>query len=107
MNAYIGMTFDQRVGEIGFRPARAGEAIYFWSAGRGWGEIEFRGQTAILSVKGGELAVSRLRLPTLRGRVTIDGRPVQRDGDVVLLGERRTLRQGQHLVVGAERRGEA
>ena len=107
VNAYLGMTFDQRVGEIGFRPARAGQAVYFWSAGRGWGEIEFRGRTAILSVKGGELVVSRLRLPTLPGPATIDGRPVRRDGDVVLLGERRTLRQGQHLVVGAERRGEA
>ncbi len=107
VNAYLGMTFDQRVGEIGFRPARAGQAVYFWSAGRGWGEIEFRGRTAILSVKGGELVVSRLRLPTLPGPATIDGRPVRRDGDVVLLGERRTLRQGQYLVVGAERRGEA
>ena len=41
------------------------DAAYSWSAGRGRGEIEFRGATATLSVKGGELAVSRLRLPSL------------------------------------------
>jgi familyl 116 glycosyl hydrolase-like protein len=106
LNAYLGMTFDQRADEIGFHPARGGEAVYFWSAGRGWGEIEFRGGGAILSVKGGELVVSRLRLPTVPGPATIDGRPVRRDGDTILLDERRTLRQGQHLVVGAEMRGE-
>ena len=88
-------------------PRAPGDAVYFWSAGRGWGEIEFRGRSAILSVRGGELAVSRLRLPTLPGRVTIDGRPVERDGDVILLGERRVLRAGQHIVVGADERGEA
>jgi non-lysosomal glucosylceramidase len=107
LNAYIGLTFDQRADEVGFKPARAGDAVYFWSAGRGWGEIEFRGRSAILSVRGGELAVSRLRLPTLPGRVTIDARPVERDGDVILIGERRTLRPGQHIVVGADERGEA
>jgi non-lysosomal glucosylceramidase len=107
LNAYTGLTFDQRADEIGFKPARAGDAVYFWSAGRGWGEIEFRGRSAILSVRGGELAVSRLRLPTLPGRVTIDGRPVERDGEVILLGERRVLRPGQHIVVGADERGEA
>jgi non-lysosomal glucosylceramidase len=107
LNAYIGLTFDQRADEIGFSPARAGDAVYFWSAGRGWGEIEFSGRSAFLSVRGGELAVSRLRLPTLPGRVTIDGRPVGRDGEVVLLGERRMLRPGQQIVVGADERGEA
>ena len=56
----------------------------------------------MLSVKGGELAVSRLRLPTLPGRVTVDGQPVERDGDVVLLGGRRRLEPGERIVVGAD-----
>ena len=47
LNAFIGLTFDQRAGEIGFAPARAGDAVYFWSAGRGWGEIAFRGGSAV------------------------------------------------------------
>ena len=52
---------------IGFRPARSGDGVYFWSAGRGWGEVAFRSGTVVLTVKGGELAVSRIRLPTLPG----------------------------------------
>ena len=73
LNAYIGLSFDQRAGEIGFRPARSGDGCYFWSAGRGWGEIEFSGLTATIRVKGGELLISRLGLPTLPGHATIDG----------------------------------
>ncbi len=107
LNAYIGLSFDQRADEIGFAPARAGEGTYFWSAGRGWGEIEFRQRAAILSVKGGELAASRLRLPSLPGRVTVDGCPVERDGDVVLLGGRRRLGPGERIVIGADERGAA
>ena len=102
-----GLTFDQRIGEIGFKPARDGDAVYFWSAGRGWGEIEFRGATATLSVKGGELAVSRLRLPLLSGRAEIDGRPTLREGEVILLDGPRVLRAGERIVIGAGRRGGA
>ena len=43
VNAFLGLTFDQRKGEIGFHPAAAGDAVYFWSAGRGWGEIALPG----------------------------------------------------------------
>jgi uncharacterized protein (DUF608 family) len=103
LNTFIGLTFDQRVGEIGFAPARAGDAVYFWSAGQGWGEIAFRGAAATLTVEGGELRVSRLRLPSLAGRVFVDGRPADRDGDVVLLGAELTLRPGERIIVGAER----
>ena len=78
LNAYIGLSFDQRAGEIGLSPARPGDAVYFWSAGRGWGEVSFRGRTAILSVHGGELTISRLSLPTLPGPATVDGGPVRR-----------------------------
>ena len=75
VNAWLGLSFDQRRGEIGFAPGARGRRDLFWSAGRGWGEIAFRGDGATLSVKGGELAVSALRLPTLPGRATVDGRP--------------------------------
>ena len=105
LNAWSGLGFDQRNDEIGFRPARVQDATYFWSAGRGWGEIAFRGRSAILRVKGGELAVSRLRLPTLPGRVVADGKPAERDGDIVLLGARRVLRAGEQVAVGADERG--
>jgi non-lysosomal glucosylceramidase len=99
------LSFDQRNDEIGFRPARTQDATYFWSAGRGWGEMEFRGRSALLTVKGGELVVSRLRLPTLPGRLVIDGKFAQRDGDVVLLGARRVLSAGGQLRVGADESG--
>jgi non-lysosomal glucosylceramidase len=107
LNAYIGLTFDQRAFEIGFRPARSGDGVYFWSAGRGWGEIEFSGLTAALRVKGGELLVSRVHLPTLTGRCQIDGSHAERDGDVVLLGSRRKFGVGDSFVIGAERIGTA
>jgi non-lysosomal glucosylceramidase len=103
LNAYIGLSFDQRIGEIGFSPARAGDAVYFWSAGRGWGEVAFRAGSVTLTVKAGELRISRLRLPSLEGGVSVDGQPVERDGDVVLLGAERTLRPGDRVVVGAQR----
>ena len=103
LNAFVGLTFDQRVGEIGFAPARPGDAVYFWSAGRGWGEIAFHGPTATLKVKGGELRVSRLRLSSLAEPVFVDGRPADRVGDVVLLGKEFTLRPGERIIVGAER----
>ena len=77
--------------------------MYFWSAGRGWGEIAFSGDVVTLTVKGGELRVSRLRLPSFAGRVAVDGRPADRDGDVVLLGAELTLRPGERIIVGAER----
>jgi non-lysosomal glucosylceramidase len=102
LNAFIGLTFDQRAGEIGFAPARPGDAVYFWSAGRGWGEIAFRGGSAVLTVKGGELRVSRLRLPTVAGPVSVDGRPAEREGAVVLLAKERTLAPGERLIIGAD-----
>jgi uncharacterized protein (DUF608 family) len=107
LNAWSGLSFDQRKDEIGFRPARPGDATHFWSAGRGWGEIEFRGHSAILTVRGGELVVSRLRLPTLPGRVLVDGKPAERGGDIVRLEARRVLLAGERLVVGVDERGAA
>jgi len=107
VNAWSGLTFDQRIGEIGFRPARGGDATYFWSAGRGWGEIALRNGTATLQVKGGELTVSRMRLPSLAGPVTVDGEAVRRDGDVIVLSQPRLLHAGERIVVGAGKRGAA
>ncbi len=88
----LGLSFDQRRGETGFRPALAGDAAYFWSAGRGWGEIAFRGDSATLSVKGGELEISSLGLPTLPGPATVDGRPAVRNGEAIALGGARKLK---------------
>ena len=105
MNAYIGLSFDQRAGEFGFRPARSGDGCYFWSAGRGWGEIEFSGLTATNRVKGGELLISRLGLPTLLGHASIDAMPVRRDGAIVLLGSLRKFGAGDELVVGVDALG--
>jgi non-lysosomal glucosylceramidase len=107
INAYSGLTFDQRSGEIGFKPARTGDGTYFWSAGRGWGVIELRGSTVILAVKGGELVVSRLRLPGLLGTATVDGQAVKRDGDMVLLGKQRVLKAGDRLMLGVDTYGQA
>jgi hypothetical protein len=107
VNAWLGLSFDQRRGEIGFRPARPGDGAYFWSAGRGWGEIVFRGAGAVLSVKGGELAVSALLLPTLPGRAMIDGRTVERDGEAVLLGATRKLDAGDFLTIEVDASGAA
>jgi non-lysosomal glucosylceramidase len=108
INAYSGLTFDQRDCEIGFRPARGGDGVYFWSAGRGWGVVEMKGSTVTLTVKGGELAVSRLRLPGLSGTVTVQGQVAERNGDVILLGDQHNLQAGDWLVVaGVETYGQA
>jgi non-lysosomal glucosylceramidase len=107
VNAYLGFSFDQRIGEIGFSPARAGDGIYFWSAGRGWGQIELQGSTMTLSVKGGELVVSKLRLPGLSGTITVDGQAVERHGDIILLGRQHRLQAEDRIVVSADRYGQA
>jgi non-lysosomal glucosylceramidase len=107
VNAYSGLSFDQQCGEIGFRPARRGDGIYFWSAGRGWGVVELKESTVTLKVKGGELAVSKLRLPDRSGAVTVDGQAAERNGDVILLGRQRTLKAGDRLVVGVDGYGQA
>jgi non-lysosomal glucosylceramidase len=107
VNAYSGLSFDQRCDEIGFSPAATGDGVYFWSAGRGWGTVELKGSTVTLTVKGGQLAVSRLRLPRLSGSPSVDGRATERDGDVILLGRRHTLQAGDRLVVGVDANGEA
>ena len=107
VNAWTGMLFDQRKEEIGFRPARGGDGVYFWSAGRGWGEVAFRGATVALTVKGGELAVARVRLPGLAGTASVDGRAAAREGDAVLLGSLRRLKPGDQLVIGVDARGQA
>jgi non-lysosomal glucosylceramidase len=105
VNAYSGLTFDARVGEIGFKPVGAGDGVYFWSAGRGWGEIHFHGRTAALIVKGGALSVARLRFPTLSGAVLVDGAPARRDGDAIVLAASRQLKTGDRLVVEEDSRG--
>jgi hypothetical protein len=107
VNAYSGLSFDRRCGEIGFRPARAGDGVYFWSTGCGWGVVEWKGPAVSLVVKGGELGVSRLRLPELSGVVTVGGRAAERDGDVILLGKHHTLQAGDRLVVRVNPYGEA
>ncbi|HXM02493.1 MAG TPA: GH116 family glycosyl-hydrolase [Chthoniobacterales bacterium] len=115
VNAYSGFSFDQRSGEIGLRPARSGDGIYFWSGGRGWGVIEIKetgrgegGTSVTITVKGGELTVSRLRLP---GRswsaAVVDGRTAGRDDDAILLGTARTLQAGDSLAVELNTDGDA
>jgi non-lysosomal glucosylceramidase len=105
VNAYSGLTFDQRTGEIGFKPASDGDGRYFWSAGRGWGTVQLNGSKVTLTVKGGELVVSRLRLPGLRGVATVDGRATERNGDLILLGRDHALQPGDRLIVGVDAHG--
>jgi non-lysosomal glucosylceramidase len=105
VNAYSGLTFDQQSGEIGFKPAREGDGIYFWSAGRGWGTVQLSKSQMTLIVKGGELVVSRLRLPWLRGVAKVDGQVTGRDGDLILLGRDYALRSGDQLIVGVDAHG--
>jgi hypothetical protein len=105
VNAYSGLTFDQQSGEIGFKPAREGDGIHFWSAGRGWGTVQLSKSQMTLIVKGGELVVSRLRLPWLRGVAKVDGQVTGRDGDLILLGRDYALRSGDQLIVGVDAHG--
>jgi non-lysosomal glucosylceramidase len=105
VNAYSGLTFDQRIGEIGFKPASDGDGVYFWSAGRGWGTVQLNDSKMTLTVKGGELVVSRLRLPGLRGVATVDGQATERDGDLILLGRDHALQAGDRLIVGVDAHG--
>jgi non-lysosomal glucosylceramidase len=100
VNAYSGFSFDQRAGEIGLKPARPGDGVYFWSAGRGWGVIELKGDGLTIKVRGGELSVSRVRFPEHSGAsATVDGQAARRDDDLILLGEERSLKAGEQLVI--------
>jgi non-lysosomal glucosylceramidase len=107
VNAYSGLSFDQRNGEFGLKPARPGDGIYFWSAGRGWGVVELKGASVTLTVKGGELNVSRLRLPGSPGSATVQGQAAERQGEVILLGERHKLLAGDCLVIELNAYGQA
>ena len=100
VNAWTGLAFDQRRGEIGFDPA-GGDGAYFWSAGRGWGEMRRAGNSITLAVRGGELAISRIRLPFLKGPVTVDGVAARRDDDVVVLPVAARLGAGDAIVLRA------
>jgi hypothetical protein len=60
-----------------------------------------------LTVKGGELEISSLRLPMPAGRATVDGQFVERDGEAIFLGAARKLRAGDALTVGVQARGAA
>ncbi len=99
LNAFIGLSFDARTHEIGFRPARSGDATFFWSAGRGWGEVALAGRTVTITVKGGVLAVARVALPWLGGDVAVDGVPSQREAGTILLDATRILHAGEHLTL--------
>jgi non-lysosomal glucosylceramidase len=108
VNAYSGFTFDQRSREIGLKPARSGDGVYFWSAGRGWGVIELKGTSVNLVVKGGELTVSRLRLPGRSGGAAlVDGQSADRDGDVFVFGKERILKAGECLAIELNPDGKA
>ena len=108
VNAYSGFSLDQCSAEIGLKPARSGDGVYFWSAGRGWGVIELKGATVTVMVKGGELTLSRLRLPgRAGGAAVVDGQAAHRDGDLVLLGKMRTLKAGDRLAVELNPNGKA
>lgn len=69
--------------------------------------VGLKGSTLTLTVKGGELVVSRLRLPGLPGRVAVDGQAAERNGDLILLGRRHRLQAGDRLVVGVDAYGQA
>ena len=108
VNAYSGFSFDQRSREIGLKPARSGDAVYFWSAGRGWGVVELKGSSINLIVKGGELTVSQLRLPGgSRGVAVVDGQSADRDGDLIVFAKERIVKAGDRLVVQFKSDGKA
>ena len=100
INAYLGLSFDARRKAIGFRLARAGDGTYFWSAGRGWGQLQVAGTEATITVLGGELNVAEIALGGLGPVVTVDGSPVRRSGDAVVLDGPRLLSSGESLTLG-------
>jgi hypothetical protein len=59
-------------------------------------------------VKGGELTVSRLRLPDRSwSTATVDGQIAERDDDAILLGTARNLQPNDCLTVELNPNGEA
>jgi len=59
-------------------------------------------------VKGGELTVSRLRLPGRSGGAAlVDGQSADRDGDLVIFGKERILKAGECLAVELNPDGKA
>ncbi|CAB3798361.1 GH116 family glycosyl-hydrolase [Pararobbsia alpina] len=108
VNAWLGLSFDARRGEIGFRPARHASGVFPWSAGKGWGDVTVDGAEVSLYVKGGELQLASLSLPSLDGEVTVDGVTARREGSRVHLASPRLMRAGERLVVRRiERHGKA
>lgn len=103
VNAWSGLSFDAHTGEIGFRPARASDGAFFWSAGCGWGQVELSADAAVLTVMGGELTLRRLGLPSLEGALRVDGVPATREGAVVHLPASRLMRAGDRVMVTRER----
>ncbi|MBZ9938348.1 non-lysosomal glucosylceramidase [Mesorhizobium sp. BR1-1-16] len=102
VNAWSGLTFDQRSGTIGFAPKGEARGTHFWSAGKGWGKLAVEGDKATLRVLGGELSVGRVVLPFLAGSVTVNGKVAIREGEVVVLPTPASLKAGEALVIQAE-----
>ena len=99
INAYLGLSFDARNGEIGIRPANGAHGTFPWSAGKGWGNVTVDGAGVSIEVLGGELNIASLSLPLLEGELTIDGVAVSREGALVRLGAPRRMQAGERLVV--------
>jgi non-lysosomal glucosylceramidase len=99
INAYLGLSFDARNGEIGIRPANGAHGTFPWSAGKGWGNVTVDGAGVSIEVLGGELNIASLSLPLLEGELTIDGVAVSREGALVRLRDSRRMQAGERLVV--------
>ena len=107
LNAFIGLSFDQRADEIGFRPARAGMGPISGRPAAAGARSNSASARRSCRSKAASLRPRASACRVSPGRVTVDGRPVDRDGDVVLLGARRRLGPGERIVIGADGRGAA
>jgi hypothetical protein len=75
---YSGFSFDMTKKHIGFKPIVEGDGNYFWSVGNSYGNMQFIGEKATLSVMGNEIELSSFGLRDDRkvSSVTIDGNKI-------------------------------
>ena len=84
---FSGFEFDLPRGHLGFSPVLEGDFRSLWSVGRAWGNYERTDGSVTLTVCGGEITLSSLRLGGIGRvqRIVCDGREIdfEQDGDTL------------------------
>ncbi|MEE4195214.1 MAG: GH116 family glycosyl-hydrolase [Anaerolineae bacterium] len=78
LNAFSGFQFDLREGMLGFDPIQKGEIFEsFWSVNGAWGKVQISEDEFMLTVRGGEIALKKLRIPMQGTSCKVNGEMVE------------------------------